>query len=208
MDFLCLELERQRRALAALLLGRGDTETEAEREDGVASEETEELWETGPASGRAGRSARRTRTQTAFGGKTRDAAEGLWPEMMAGGMAGPAAAGLDGPAAVGTVRPAASAAEGAAPEGRGGLREAGRRAVEPKADGTPTAGYRPAAGLQTTAGARPGGAGWEPLSGGLPYGLPALAARTESRGTEMARAMSLAFQRDARRYDGGFAALQ
>lgn len=247
MDYAGWELERQRRALAALLLGGGVEE--AERDADRRSPET--AWERAGAAG-----------QTAAGTPGRYAVRPGDPEGRGTLREGPgdpgarkpetpasawervleASAGrdrtADAPPGVGTAleedMPGASGRETEAQAAwRGHRQEAGRdpedllrreagdeaaralqRTFVPAEDGADP--LLRGGGLPEAGGARrSAGGGWVPVSRGTdpaaglspaggtvpPWGGPGEAAL---RGEESARVVSLAVQRDARRYDGGF----
>lgn len=248
MDYAGWELERQRRALAALLLGGGAEE--AERDADRRSPET--AWERAGAAGQTaagtpGRYAVRPGGPEGRGTLREDPGDpgarkpetptSAWERVLEASAGRDRTA--DAPPGVGTAlgedAPGASDRETEArAAARGGYRqEAGR---DPEDLLRREAGDEAARALQRTlvpaengadpllrgggfpeaGGARRGtGGDWVPVSRGAgpaaglspaggtvpPWGGPGEAAL---RGEDSARAVSLAVQRDARRYDGGF----
>ena len=227
MDYLKWELERQRRALRALLPGGG------EGRDGESAQagkrpypaEPETAWER--AAGRAGQSAgghgtagfgagegweavrRASRDRLPRESVSPEAAESAWERVLS------AEAGDSGWEPAGAAPWAAAREESAArAEGPAGLREpaapwaegmgradtlAGKaRAGESSA---PSSGGGETAGISAFAARQPeSGTAWAPDRSG-PWARSASAALQAEDG---ARALSRAVQRDARRYDGGF----
>ena len=226
MDYPGWELERQRRALRALLLGGGEG-----RENGEALEESqrrpEEREAAGkPAAGRDGRSAReedaagpgnesvregraavrrasRDRREEGAGVRVLEAGAGIL-ERAAGGPAplrGLARGEETAPRAEGSAAP--GEAEAAGPEGGGPAEEAAER-LRPRARPAQSPGGGTSAGINAAVmGPARGGTAWvsERRARSGPWGEAASAAL---RAEDEAAALSRAVQRDARRYDGGF----
>lgn len=215
MDFLYLELLRQKKALAALLLGRRDEtaeEPEPQRsEDGAGMQELPSVYG-GPAA-RSRMFSADAAASEAFSADKRASGE---QDGNVGELRRKAGQFFDHAASIrrflhssvmdaeafetfaAKAKPVSLAASSGASE------TSGQRPVPgPLSAGDVPSGRR----LSGTGGfpeqsPRPGGSFAEPAGSAVTVlrgGSPETAS-----GTEMARAMSLAFQRDARRYDGGF----
>lgn len=203
MDYAGWELERQRAALAALLLGEAEEESSL-RSPGGGRQEQGAAWAGG------GRQAGTLRTPAAEGeaaGLTAvRRAEGGWfflrTESGTGGGgtgAPPTETAENGTARNGTAR------NGTAEKGTAGSGTETGQAVllrlEEFGPETPGDVRFFAAGLRSSAGPREAGEQW--LSPVLRAEEGRLSGGGEAE-REAARAISLAVQRDARRYDGGF----
>ena len=214
VDYAGWELERQRAALAALLLG-GETEERRENR-AVRKAETARLSSAGGQGQRTPEETDRTEepagtlltpagvsemTTRPAGVWTAGGRRFLWPETGSlRGSGGTGALPEEGPRAAGTgLAEETAEGTGAAEEiktAESGAEEGQAAPLRTEAfDGMPGAGgggWTPAAGLRSSAGSWLGAGLW-PASGG------------GEEGREAAKALSLAVQRDARRYDGGFA---
>lgn len=218
VDYAGWELERQRAALAALLLG-GETEERRENR-AVRKAETARLssaggqeqrtpqetdWTEEPAGSLLTPAGPSETTARPAGVWTAGGRRFLWPET--GSLRGSGGTGAlleEGPRAAGTgtaegtgAAEGTGTAEGTAEEvktAESGAEEGQAAPLRTETfDGMPGAGgWTPAAGLRSSAGAWPGAGLWAASGGG-------------EEGREAAKALSLAVQRDARRYDGGFA---
>lgn len=223
MDYIREELLRQRAALARLLLGRAEAGTDGER-DGLREGEAAAMAPGGTPAERARTPAARETGRTA---ETWSRAEA--PEAEQGGGSGGGERSRRRMEAMERMAvPTWEAAEGGwAPAGDGGLPETGGRprfhlhaaagAARPTG-GVPGEGEVPAAGTgfgDAGAGEAAGTGWWETSAVRRRSPLRSESGRAErwyvtetalDAGGEApgAKALSLAFQRDARRYDGGF----
>lgn len=220
VDYAGWELERQRAALAALLLG-GETEERRENR-AVRKAETARLssaggqeqrtpqetdWTEEPAGSLLTPAGPSETTARPAGVWTAGGRRFLWPET--GSLRGSGGTGAlleEGPRAAGTGLAEGTGTAERTAEGTGTAEEiktAESGAEEGQAaplrtetfDGMPGAGgggWTPAASLRSSAGSWPGAGLWAASGGG-------------EEGREAAKTLSLAVQRDARRYDGGFA---
>lgn len=256
MDYAGWELERQRRALAALLLGGGAAREDGEGDAGRRSPETAR-----EGAGAAGQTAAGTYGRYAAGPgapegwdalrearrASRDGEPETPPSAWESILSGPAPAGWDrtadagpgdGDTARGEERRSSGGRTGEAEDsGRRTVRNlegaAGQRGAPelrtpaspagetPDGDGA-TPGQRPSGtaadgeeSVRRESGGSATGGGWisvprgSPAADASPLGETGLAwgggGETALRAEEDAKALSRAVQRDARRYDGGFA---
>lgn len=203
MDYAGWELERQRAALAALLLGETEEESSL-RSPGGGRQEQGAAWAGG------GRQAGTLRTPAAEGeaaGLTAvRRAEGGWFFLRTesgtggGGTGAPPTETAENETARNVAAKNGTAEKGTAESGT----ETGQAVLlRPEEFGPETPGDVRffAAGLRSSAGPREAGEQW--LSPVLRAEEGRLSGGGEAE-REAARAISLAVQRDARRYDGGF----
>lgn len=214
MDYAGWELERQRAALAALLLGETEEESSL-RSPGGGRQEQGAAWAGG------GRQAGTLRTPAAEGeaaGLTAvRRAEGGWFFLRTesgpggGGTGAPPTETAENERAGNVAAKNGTARNGTARNGTAekGTAESGTETgqavlLRPEEFGPETPGDVRffAAGLRSSAGPREAGEQW--LSPVLRAEEGRLSGGGEAE-REAARAISLAVQRDARRYDGGFA---
>lgn len=204
MDYAGWELERQRAALAALLLGETEEESSL-RSPGGGRQEQGAAWAGG------GRQAGTLRTPAAEGeaaGLTAvRRAEGGWFFLRTesgtggGGTGAPPTETAENETARNVAAKNGTAEKGTAESGT----ETGQAVLlrlEEFGPETPGDVRFFAAGLRSSAGPREAGEQW--LSPVLRAEEGRLSGGGEAE-REAARAISLAVQRDARRYDGGFA---
>lgn len=204
MDYAGWELERQRAALAALLLGETEEESSL-RSPGGGRQEQGAAWAGG------GRQAGTLRTPAAEGeaaGLTAvRRAEGGWFFLRTesgtggGGTGAPPTETAENETARNGTAKNGTAEKGTA---ESGTKTGQAVLLRPEEFGPETPGDVRffAAGLRSSAGPREAGERW--LSPVLRAEEGRLSGGGEAE-REAARAISLAVQRDARRYDGGFA---
>lgn len=209
MDYAGWELERQRAALAALLLGETEEESSL-RSPGGGRQEQGAAWAGG------GRQAGTLRTPAAEGeaaGLTAvRRAEGGWFFLRTesgpggGGTGAPLTETAENETARNVAARNVAAKNGTAEKGtaESGTETGQAVLLRPEEFGPETPGDVRffAAGLRSSAGPREAGERW--LSPVLRAEEGRLSGGGEAE-REAARAISLAVQRDARRYDGGFA---
>lgn len=208
MDYAGWELERQRAALAALLLGETEEESSL-RSPGGGRQEQGAAWAGG------GRQAGTLRTPAAEGeaaGLTAvRRAEGGWFFLRTesgpggGGTGAPLTETAENETARNVAARNVAAKNGTAEKGtaESGTETGQAVLLRPEEFGPETPGDVRffAAGLRSSAGPREAGERW--LSPVLRAEEGRLSGGGEAE-REAARAISLAVQRDARRYDGGF----
>lgn len=208
MDYAGWELERQRAALAALLLGETEEESSL-RSPGGGRQEQGAAWAGG------GRQAGTLRTPAAEGeaaGLTAvRRAEGGWFFLRTesgtggGGTGAPPTETAENETARNVAARNVAAKNGTAEKGtaESGTETGQAVLLRPEEFGPETPGDVRffAAGLRSSAGPREAGERW--LSPVLRAEEGRLSGGGEAE-REAARAISLAVQRDARRYDGGF----